>query len=126
MPIETVIETSQKLVINKVPDSTQNLMEQYFDDLRDAQALVDEYLNKRKDDDDEDYDEEVDVLTFKTNIMTLKRQFKDTVAIMSSSEGNDSIDKFLRAYEGSLDGRNIPRKFCTQWQKILKKKVSSI
>lgn len=101
--------------------STQDLMEQCIDDLRFAQASVDEYLKNMDDDDEDD-----NVLTFRKDIMTLTRKFKDAVALMHSSKGNDCIDTCLKAYEDSLDGRDIPGKFCRQWRKILKNKVSSI
>ena len=120
MPIETVIQTSEELVINSVAASTKDLMEQCIDDLRDAQASVDEYLNKRKDDDDEDDD----VLNFGEEIMKLKGEFKDAVEKMNSSKGDDVIDKCLKAYKGALDGRQLPGKFCREWRKILKTKVS--
>lgn len=117
MPIETAIQTSEELVINNVAASTQDLMERCIDDLRDAQASVDEYL--KKDDDD-------DVLNFGEEIMELKSKFKDAVEKMNSSKGDDVIDKCLKAYKDVLDGRKLPGKFCREWRKILKTKVSSM
>lgn len=122
MPIKTTIQNSEELVINSVKFSTQDLMERCIDDLRDAQASVDEYLNKRKDGDDEDRD----VWKFAKEIMDLQGKFKDAVALMNSTKGDEVIDKCLKAYYGALDGEEFPGKFCREWRKILKKKVSSI
>ena len=120
MPIETVIPTSEELVRNSVAASIKDLMEQCIDDLRDAQASADEYL---KDDDDED---DADVLNFGEEITKLKDEFKDAVEKMYSSEGGDLIDKCLKAYKDAIDGRQLPGKFCREWRKILKTKVSSM
>lgn len=119
MPIETVIQTSEELVINSVAASTKDLMEQYIDDLRDAQASVDEYL---KDEDDEDDD----VLNFGQKILKLRGEFKDAVEKMNSSKGGDVIAKCLKAYTDALDHREYPGKFRREWRKILKTKVSSM
>ena len=120
MPIETVIPTSEELVRNSVAASIKDLMEQCIDDLRDAQASADEYL---KDDDDED---DADVLNFGEEITKLKGEFKDAVEKMYSSEGGDLIDKCLKAYKDAIDGRQLSGKFCREWKKILKTKVSSM
>lgn len=119
MPIETVIQTSEELVINSVAASTRDLMEQCIDDLRDAQASAHEYL---KGDDDEDDD----VLNFGEKILKLRGEFKDAVEKMNSSKGGEVIDKCLKAYTDALDGRRLHGKFCREWRKILKTKVSSM
>lgn len=121
MPIKTTIQNSEELVVNSVKFSTQDLMERCIDDLRDAQASVDEYLNKRKDGDDEDRD----VWKFAKEIMDLQGKFKDAVALMNSTKGDEVIDKCLKAYYGALDGEEFPGKFCREWRKILKKKKPS-
>ena len=120
MPIETVIPTSEVLVKNRVAASTQELIEKCIDDLHDAQASVDKYLQKYNDDEDND------VLNFGEKMVDLMKNFKDAVEKMNSSKGGDVIDECLKAYKDALDGRQLPGKFCREWKKILKTKVSSI
>ena len=94
-------------------------LENPFDDLRNAKALVEEYLE------DEDEEDE-DVEEFCSKVNKLQHKFKEAIKTMDSVDGPGKIKECMEAYTEALGGRNMKGKFTREWKKILKKKVSKM
>lgn len=110
LPIDTVIQTGS-VGEGTLPTET---LEECFEDLLSAQALVKIYEERTEDDDDDD------VQKFREELTKVMHKFRDAISIMNSSEGKEKVDACLKAYQQALGGNDISGKFCQKWKKISK------
>ena len=122
-PVNNVIPNAKAHIQQQALTCDIEELENRFDDLRNAKALFEKYLE----DEDEDEDEEdEDVEEFCSKVNKLQHKFKEAIKTMDSVDGPGKIKECMEAYTKALGGREKKGKFTREWKKILKNKVSKM
>ncbi|XP_022796876.1 uncharacterized protein LOC111335267 isoform X2 [Stylophora pistillata] len=93
-------------------------MDSYFDDLRNAKALVEAYIEDEGGDDDDE-----GVVKFFEMVTDLYDKFREAIEALESSEGSKKVKGCLQEYKKAGEGLSTSSKLTRQWKKIMQKKV---
>lgn len=124
-PVNYVIPNAKAHIQQQALTCDIEDLENRFDDLRNTEALVEEYLEDEEEDEDEDEEDE-DVEEFYSKVNKIQHNFKEAIKTMDSVDGPGKIKEWMEAYTEALGGRDIKGKFTRKWKKILKKKASKM
>ena len=136
-PVNYVIPNAKAHIQQQALTCDIEDLENRFDDLRNTEALVEEYLEDEEEDEDEDEEEDEDedededeededVEEFYSKVNKIQHNFKEAIKTMDSMDGPGKIKEWMEAYTEALGGRDIKGKFTRKWKKILKKKASKM
>ena len=111
-PTQTLVPTAKAYLPSVVLANALGEVEIRFDDLRTAQYLVKEQLEK-----DVEFDE--DMKKFRHELGKVSETFIAAISALNLSGEESQFDGCLMAYENALDGYDEEGKFVHFWRKLL-------
>ena len=119
LPVTNIIPDARAYLQERVQGYELEEMENYFDDLRSALDLANEFMQSAS-------ESHEDVEKFIADSKKVERVFRKAISNLGKKEEMKQVEASQEAYDRALGGFPIGGKFVRQWKKIQSSKVRNI